>query len=348
MDLEKYKDKGLSGLANLGNTCFLNSTMQVISHTYELNTFLDTYNFKVKLNNKHDSILLIEWDNLRKILWKENCIVSPNKFVETVQKIALIKGQELFTGYNQNDLPEFLIFLIDCFHNALARQVNMCIEGVVKEEKDKVAVKCYETIKNMYEKDYSEIWNLFYGIHVSVIEKKDTDEIISLIPEPYFIVSLPIPSNNKTPNLLDCFNLYVEKEILEEENRIIDEKTGEKICINKKIMFWSFPTILVIDLKRFNAGNHKNQIMVDFPIENLDLSEYIIGYNKNTFVYDLYAVCNHSGSVLGGHYTSFVKNANGKWYHYNDTSVSEVSLDQQIKTPKAYCFFYRKKAIKNS
>jgi ubiquitin C-terminal hydrolase len=89
--------------------------------------------------------------------------------------------------------------------------------------------------------------------------------------------------------------------------------------------------------------NRKNQIMVDFPLENLDLSKYVVGYNKKSYIYDLYGVSNHSGSVMGGHYTSFVKNANGKWYHYNDTSVSEVALAQQIITPKAYCFFYRKR-----
>jgi ubiquitin carboxyl-terminal hydrolase 2/21 len=343
MNIENYKGKGLSGLTNLGNTCFLNSTMQVLSHTYELNIFLENQKFKKKLNNKYDSALLIEWDDLRTLLWKENCIVSPFRFVKTVQKLAKLKGQDMFTGFEQNDLPEFLIFVIDCFHTALSREVNMNIEGQVKDDKDKIALKCFERIKQMYEKDYSEIWNIFYGTHVSLLEHAETGANLSMTPEPYFIINLPIPSNNKSPTLIDCFNLYVAGELLDGENCVTDETTGKKVPAKKKIMFWNFPNILVIDIKRFNSSNRKNQIMIDFPLENLNLSNYVIGYNKDSYVYDLYGVCNHSGSVMGGHYTSFVKNANDKWYHYNDTSVSEVGIVNQIVTPKAYCFFYRKR-----
>jgi ubiquitin C-terminal hydrolase len=344
MNFEKYKNKGLTGLSNLGNTCFINSCIQVLSHTYELNDFLNDNNgnYKKKLNKNYDSVLLLEWDNLRQLMWSENCIISPIKFLKTIQKLSNIKGVPLFSGYDQNDLPEFLIFLIDCLHTALSREVMMTIVGTVMNEKDEIAIKCFETIKEMYSKDYSEIWNIFYGIHISQLTSVETNEVISYRPEPYFIIDLSIPSNNKSPTLLDCFDLYVEGEILDD---ILNEKTNKKEKCNRSISFWSLPTILVIDIKRFNYKNQKNQILVTFPLENLDLSKYITGYNKNTYIYDLYAVCNHSGSVLGGHYTSFVKNANGKWYHYNDTIVTEISLEQQIITPKAYCFFYRKKSI---
>jgi len=340
---QKYSNKGLTGMSNLGNTCFLNACMQILSHTYELNDLLNLQLYKKRLNNIYDSALIIEWDELRKILWNENCIVTPNKFVKTVQKLAQIKGQALFTGYDQNDLPEFLIFVIDCFHNALSREVNMNIVGTPENDIDKIALLCFQRIKQMYMNDYSEIWNMFYGIHVSQLKSMETGDIISLNPEPYFIINLPIPSENKQPTLLDCFDSYVEKEVLDGGNCVLNELTGKKESAYKNLVFWSFPAVLVIDIKRYNSGNKKQQILIDFPLENLDLTKYVIGYNKESYVYDLYGVCNHSGSVLGGHYTAFVKNANGKWYHFNDTNITEVTDVQQIISPKAYCFFYRKR-----
>jgi ubiquitin carboxyl-terminal hydrolase 8 len=315
--------------------------MQVLSHTYELNSFLDQETYRGKIQKKYDSALLIEWDSLRKIMWTNNCIISPGKFIKTVQKVAHLKGMEMFTGYSQNDLPEFLLFLIDCFHTSLSREIKMTISGNPENETDKIAIQCFEMIKNMYSKEYSEIWNLFYAVHVSQISNLETGEKIKITPEPYFMIDLPIPENNKSPSLIDCFNYYVEGETIE---GWYNDESKERINIRKKIEFWSFPNILVIDFKRFNNRFQKSQILITFPIDELDLSDYVIGYKKDNYKYELYGVCNHSGGVMGGHYTAYVKNANGKWYHFNDTSVSEVGLKESIISPKAYVLFYRKKS----
>jgi ubiquitin C-terminal hydrolase len=49
------------------------------------------------------------------------------------------------------------------------------------------------------------------------------------------------------------------------------------------------------------------------------------------------------GGTLGGHYTSFVKNAENKWIHFNDDKIELIENEASLITPNAYCLFYRKK-----
>lgn len=340
-DFEIYKDKGLTGLANLGNSCYINSCMQVVSHTYELNKLLKDDKFVEKLNECPDSIILVEWNKLKNLMWSENCTVAPYGFFRSIQEISVKKNMNVFGGFSQNDMPEFLGFIIDCFHTAINREVDMSINGSVINDTDKLAKACFEMIKNMHSKSYSEILELFYGVHVSLLTSIEKNEILALTPEPFSILSLPIP-NKANITLFDCLDFYCLFEKLEGDNAWYNEKTKEKQDVNKGIVFWSLPNILIIDLKRFTNFNKKISNNIDIPINDVDFSKYVKGYNKETYIYDLYGVCNHIGNCFGGHYTSYVKNANNKWYEFNDTSVNEIS-ESNIISEKSYCLFYRKK-----
>ena len=147
--MDDYKDKGLTGLTNMGNTCFMNAALQCLSHTYAFSDFLRKETYKKKLNRKVESLILMEWDKLREMMWSENCIVQPGGFFSSVQKVAKIKRKMIFTGFAQNDLPEFLTFIIDCFHSAIMREVNMKIKGSIVTNKDKS-----ELFKNAKPKDF--------------------------------------------------------------------------------------------------------------------------------------------------------------------------------------------------
>ena len=335
---DKYKDKGLTGLANLGNTCFMNTTLQCLSHTYSFNDFLQHGTYKQKIKKKPESLVLMEWDKLRDMVWSENCIISPGGFLTSVQKVAKIKEKHLFTGFAQNDLPEFLTFIIDCFHTAIMREVNMKIKGNILTDKDKVAKKCFDMMKNMYKKEYSEILDIFYGIHVSCVKGED-DNTLSCNPEPFLMLDLPVP-DKRNVSLINCFDEYTKKEILDDDNQYVNDE-GIKV-VAKQIEFWKFPDVLIVTLKRFTNSVQKNQRLVDFPLDNLDLSKYVVVYDPHSFKYELYGICNHSGGVMGGHYYAYVKNANNKWYEFNDARVQEIK-EADLKTPYAYCFFYRKK-----
>ena len=346
MDIED-KDKGYTGLVNLGNTCFLNSCIQILNHTYELVHIFNSPNVKklVKKNIPEYSIIN-EWNELRELMWSNNGIVSPNKFVFNVHKLAKEKKREIFTGWAQNDMSEFLLFFIECLHNTISRSVKIKINGKIVDSVDNLAIQCYTMLQNIYAKDYSNIMELFYGIYVSQILTKDGKEVHTNKPEVFFILDLPIPENKEKITIYDCFDLFSKGEILENENAWFNEKTGLKENIQKRIIIWNFPNILVITLKRFSHdGETKINTMVDFPLDNLDLSRYVNGYNASSYIYELYGICNHYGSILGGHYTSFVNNASGVWVHYNDSNVNIVKNIHDLMTSSAYCLFYRKKIM---
>jgi ubiquitin carboxyl-terminal hydrolase 8 len=346
MNISKYYGKGYTGLANLGNTCFLNSCLQVLSHIYELNELFDSEKINKLIKDIPDAELLIEWNNLRHLMWSKNGIISPNKFVFGVQHLAHIKNKEMFTGWGQNDMTEFLFFIIDCMHNAISRKIRMRINGKPENKTDKIAVQCYNMLNDIYSNEYSEIMDLFYGIYVTSIISMDEKKVHVSKPEHYFILDLEIGSINSSNNLsiYDCFDLFTKKEELVGDNSWMNEKKGKKEDVKRNAHFWNFPKILVIALKRFSSdGTRKLNDLVDFPLENLNLSKYVIGYNKETYLYDLFGVCNHMGGVTGGHYTTFVKNADEIWCHYNDTLIERVEQLQDIVSPMAYCLFYRKK-----
>ena len=195
-------------------------------------------------------------------------------------------------------------------------------------------------MEKMYEKEYSEIIKIFYGINISTIKSLESD-YENMSSEPFFNLTLEITKSN---NLFDCIEKYTEIEHLNDKIEV-NEDTKHKEKWTKKIQFWNLPDILVITLKRFENGSKKIQKMIDFPLNNLDLRKYVVGYDKKNSIYDLYGICNHMGGTRGGHYTSYVKNANNKWYLYNDTVVNEIPNLNKLKSTYAYCLFYRKKKI---
>jgi len=340
MDLTQYQNKGYTGLSNLGNTCFLNASMQVLNHTYELTELLkrNKYLKNVKATLP-ESAILTEWSNLQEVMWSNNGTVSPNRFVYHVHKLAKSKKRDIFTGWAQNDMTEFLLFMVECMHNSISRSINMHILGNMENDLDQMATKCYTMLQKIYSTEYSEIMEIFYGICISEISSMDSKIIHSITPENYFMLDMEIAGST----LYECLDSYTKYEVLDGDNAWLNEKTGQKEDIKKRITFWNFPKILVISLKRFSpCGTHKNGALIQFPINNLDLSKYVSGYNADHYKYDLYGVCNHMGGIQGGHYTAYAKNATNEWINYDDTTVNIIKEDTVVSN-MAYCLFYRKK-----
>lgn len=64
-------------------------------------------------------------------------------------------------------------------------------------------------------------------------------------------------------------------------------------------------------------------------------------------IYDLYAVCNHTGNMNSGHYTAFCRNLrDGQWYSYDDTQVNPITASEVI-TKGAYMLFYSRRTTRH-
>ena len=140
------------------------------------------------------------------------------------------------------------------------------------------------------------------------------------------------PNENKEYNLNSCLEHFCKPERID---------NGPQTFL-KEVKFWSLPKILIIMFKRYTNDIKKNDTIVDFPVsDTLDMSKYVIGYNRNSYKYQLYAVANQDGFLGGGHYWACVKNYDNNWYKYNDHIVSKFNDLTQLPD-NAYCLFYRK------
>lgn len=151
----------------------------------------------------------------------------------------------------------------------------------------------------------------------------------------------------KPVTLYDCLELFSKPETLGENDLWYCPQCKEHRQATKKIELWSAPDILTIHLKRFESTqsfSDKIDIVVDFPIEGLDLNKFVADQNGE-HVYDLFAVDNHYGGLGGGHYTAYVKNfADGKWHYFNDSRVTPVNDPAESISGNAYLLFYRKRS----
>ncbi|XP_016161774.1 ubiquitin carboxyl-terminal hydrolase 5 isoform X4 [Arachis ipaensis] len=111
---------GLTGLLNLGNTCFMNSAIQCLVHTPEFaRYFREDYHQEINWQNPLGMVgeLALAFGELLRKLWAPGRTpIAPRPF-----KAKLARFAPQFSGHNQHDSQELLAFLLDGLHEDLNR-----------------------------------------------------------------------------------------------------------------------------------------------------------------------------------------------------------------------------------
>lgn len=331
----------LTGLRNLGNTCYMNSILQCLCNTPFLADYFNRNRYQEDINRwnilGHKGEVAEEFGAIMKAVWSGQFkYISPRDFKITISKI-----NDQFSGYEQQDSQELLLFLMDGLHEDLNKADNR------KRWKDEscdamdditAADWAWQKHKLLNE---SIIVSLFQGQFKSTLQCL-TCHHRSRTFETFMYLSLPLASSYKC-SLQECLKLFSKEEKLTDNNKVFCPHCKAQREFTKKLEIWKIPPILLVHLKRFwyeGRWKQKLQTSVDFPLENLDLSHYVIGPKTNVKKYNLYAVSNHYGGLDGGHYTAYCRNgARQNWYKFDDHEVSELSTSS-VKSSAAYIFFY--------
>lgn len=332
----------LTGLNNLGNTCFMNSILQCLISTKTLSDYFLSGRYVSDINPVNPlgmgGELAMEYAFIVQCLWKGTYkSIAPRDFKSTISKFA-----PQFSGSQQHDSQEFLAFLLDGLHEDLNKVIKK--EYIVEPSNDGVPDDQASMIS----------WNIHLRLNDSIIvnmlqgQFKSTLNCLhcsyqSVTFEAFMYLSVPIPPKifGKC-SLLDCIKEFSKLEKVSGVNSWYCKKCKTHRDAAKRIDIWRLPPILLIHIKRFAfSGSIKKKMdtNIDFPLDSLNLTKFVSSSQKPR-EYQLYAVSNHSGSIDSGHYTAYVRNSMTKTFlKFDDSQVLDMA-SFSVQSANGYVLFY--------
>ena len=370
------------GLGNMGNTCYLNATLQCLAY---LPTFCqivavlpppdDDNRSKGKKIAKGKQITLI----LRGLLRRMHCVeaaeggayktsaIQPKAIVGALPKLSSSSRGYKFRPGRQEDAHEFLVHLLDAMNDGELREAG--INQRVSGWRDRLPIPRLD--------ETSFVHRIFGGYLRSQVKCMKCG-YSSNTYDPFLDLSLEV-SKKKANSIASAFADFTQKEQLDEDNKWRCSGCKKRVRAIKQLTVFRPPLSLVIQLKRFtfagggsgglahyHGGGHgyghypgkgmgfggrggsKITKPIEFPADlKLSLSD------GRRCVYVLTGMVVHvGGSATSGHYTALVKKPShgggtpSKWFHMDDSFVEPVSEKAVMRQKDAYVLFYCRKEVK--
>ncbi|XP_061830124.1 ubiquitin carboxyl-terminal hydrolase 36 [Nerophis lumbriciformis] len=299
-----------AGLHNLGNTCFLNSTVQCLTYTPPLANYLLSKEHSRVCHQSGFCMICVMQNHIIQTFANTGNAIKPVSFIRDLKKIA-----RHFRFGSQEDAHEFLRYTIDAMQKA-------CLNGYPKLDRQTQATTLVHQI---------------FGGYLRSRVKCSICKSVSDTYDPYLDIAVEI---RQAVNIVRALELFVKPDVLSGENAYMCAKCKKKVPATKRFTVHRTSNVLTLSLKRFaNFSGGKITKDVGYP-EFLNIRPYMSQSSGDPVMYGLYAVLVHSGySCHAGHYYCYVKASNGQWYQMNDSMVHSSNI-KVVLNQQAYVLFY--------
>jgi ubiquitin C-terminal hydrolase len=307
-----YRDHGeICGIANIGNSCYISSALQVILHCYDAMTTIISSSgptgptYQMFRQFAHDY-----WTH-------PNVVMTPINLKHTIAQRAT-----QFRGADQGDAQEFLSVLIDELYEMSTRRVRITATGTPQTEEDQLMMRVIEAWAEQFQNKYSDIVPLFYNLNCNRFLCPECKHVKDRY-ETANMVQISLPSDDSSATLQQLINNIRNPE------HLVDALSTCDNC-NQQIHYWHelryvcLPKYVFFHIKRFIYPHKKlNKVEIQEG-DTVSMSAATVGYEQHFAEYRVRGAVIHMGNMDNGHYISIWKTRSDQWILFDDDKIRRI------------------------